>query len=51
VSGHLHTPTAMPLGKIPQYPLGRRLGRPRASPYMVGKRKVPIITPVVQPID
>jgi hypothetical protein len=31
VSGQLHAPTALPQGKSPWYPLGRRLGGPQSQ--------------------
>jgi len=37
VSGQLHTPTTLPPGKEPWYPLDRRLGGPKAVLDMVVK--------------
>jgi len=39
VSGQLHAPTALPQGKSPKYPLGRRLGGPQSHSGRVGEEK------------
>jgi len=38
-SGHLYSPTALPPGKEPWYPLDRRLGGPQSQSGHGGKEK------------
>jgi hypothetical protein len=57
VSGQLHAPAALAQGKIPWYPLVRRLGGPQSRSGCRGEEKnsqplsgleLPIIQPVAQ---
>jgi hypothetical protein len=40
VSGQLHAPSALPLGKSPRYPLDRRLGGPQSRSGRRGEEKI-----------
>jgi hypothetical protein len=40
VSGQLHAPTALPLGKGPRYPFYRRLGGPQSRSGRYGEAKI-----------
>jgi hypothetical protein len=39
VSGQLHAPAALPLGRSPRYPLDRRLGGPQSLSGRGGEEK------------
>jgi hypothetical protein len=40
VSGQLHAPAALPLGKSPRYPFYRRLGGPQSRSGRYGEDKI-----------
>jgi hypothetical protein len=40
VSGQLHAPAALPLGKSPRYPFYRRLGGPQSRSGQYGEVKI-----------
>jgi hypothetical protein len=55
VNGQLHITAALPPGKMPLYPLYRRMEEPRVGQDMAAKRKYPFPAParnctiVIQP--
>jgi hypothetical protein len=55
VSGQLHTPSALPQGKNPWYPLYRRLGGPQSRSGRGGEEKnfqplLELEPPIIQPV-
>jgi hypothetical protein len=54
VSGQLHVPAALPPGKVPRYPLDRRLGGPQSRSGRCGEEKNLALhgnrTRIVQPV-
>jgi hypothetical protein len=49
VSGHIHTPAAIPQGKSPWYPLDRRLGGPQSRSGRGGEEKNSQPPPGIEP--
>jgi hypothetical protein len=49
VSGQLHAPAALLPGKIPQYPLCRRLGRPQSRYGHHKVEKIILLLPGIEP--
>jgi hypothetical protein len=48
-SGQFHTPTTLPQGKIPWYPLDRRLGGPQSHSGHGGEEKKSQPPPGIEP--
>jgi len=49
VSGQLHAPAKLPLGKRPWYPLDRRLCKPQSQSGHSGKEKQSLTLPGIKP--
>jgi hypothetical protein len=49
VSGQLHAPAALPPGKEPRHPLGRRLGGPQSRSGRGGEEKNSQPPPGIEP--